>query len=177
MVATSGSAGSLTWRLDTTESGHRRLSLRGEIDENADLEPLLALMRDDVELDLADIRRINSCGVRVWVRFMRDLDDALRVTLSRCAPPVVDQLNTISNFRGRAEVASFLAPYICQSCQVEELRLLDVRSHFPPPSLNLSVAAPAFPCEKCGGVLVLDELPERYLAFLVDVQTPAMVSR
>ncbi len=85
---------------------------------------------------------------------------------ARCSPTVVTQLNAIYNFRGTARVESFLAPYVCETCHVDEYKLLDVAEHFPERTQPMHV--PAFRCGRCSGVMTFDELPERYLAFLVE---------
>jgi hypothetical protein len=153
----------LSWRMEPRPPGQLEVELRGEINENADFSELQRALRGAVTLVLEGITRVNSCGVREWVNFVRSLPEVSRLTFVRCSPPVVLQLNTIYNFRGGARVVSFLAPYVCEFCRIDEYRLLEVEEHFPDRTRPL---APAFRCQKCGGTLVFDELPERYLSFL-----------
>lgn len=155
-----------SWRITGHEGGGLQIELRGEIDENADFSELGHTLRGDVELTLEAITRINSCGVREWVNFMRGLTQVRTLWFVRCSPPVVLQLNTIFNFRGRARVRSFLAPYVCEACHADEYKLLDVDEHFP----DRRAHVPAFRCRRCGGVMVFDELPERYLSFLAEAE-------
>jgi hypothetical protein len=152
-----------SWRVERVEGDWLRVALRGEIDENADFSELHATLRGNVELSLEGITRINSCGVREWVNFVRDLK-VRSLTFARCAPTVVAQLNAIYNFRGAARIESFLAPYVCETCHVDEYKLLEVAEHFPDAAHGWYV--PAFRCARCSGVMTFDELPERYLAFL-----------
>jgi hypothetical protein len=151
----------LSWQVEA--GGERlRVQLRGEINENADFTELGRQLRGNVTLLLDGITRINSCGVREWVNFVRDLQvDSL--VFSRCSPAVVMQLNAIYNFRGPAQVESFLAPYVCETCHVDEYKLLQTAAHFPEP---VPQHVPAFRCPRCGSLMAFDELPERYLAFL-----------
>jgi hypothetical protein len=153
-----------SWRITRQDGDHLQIELRGEIDENADFSELRQTLRGDVELGLEGITRINSCGVREWVNFVRGLTQVHALSFSRCSPPVVLQLNTIFNFRGRAHVSSFMAPYVCETCHADEYKLLDVAEHFP----DRRAHVPAFRCRRCGGVMVFDELPERYLSFLAE---------
>jgi hypothetical protein len=157
-----------SWRVTGQEGDRLHIELRGEVDENADFSELKQRLRGEVELGLEGITRINSCGVREWVNFVRGLRDVHTLWFSRCSPPVVLQLNTIFNFRGRAHVASFMAPYVCESCHADEYKLLDVAEHFP----DRRAHVPAFRCRRCGGVMVFDELPERYLSFLAEGELP-----
>ena len=159
-----GTGESLSWRLEIRD-GRLVAHLRGEVNENADLAELRRQLRGDVELDLEGVARINSCGVREWVNFVRTLE-VKSLRFARCSPTVVLQLNTIYNFRGVARVKSFLAPYVCETCHVDEYKLLDTAEHFSEPSAVVPQHVPAFRCARCGGVMTFDELPERYLAFL-----------
>jgi hypothetical protein len=186
-----------SWRVAGAEGGRLRVELRGEIDENADFSDLCQALRGDVELGLEGITRINSCGVREWVNFVRGLPEVHHLWFARCSPTVVLQLNAIYNFRGSARVRSFMAPYVCAACHADEYQLLDVSVHFgdqcrrpagivPPTGAGAPVAGgdaarsahlaeirahlPAFRCQRCGGVMVFDELPERYLSFLSEVE-------
>jgi hypothetical protein len=145
------------------------VQLRGEINENADLSELERILRGKVTLLLDGITRINSCGVREWVNLMRELRRVSSLVFARCSPTVVTQLNSIYNFRGRAKVESFFAPYVCEVCRVDDYKLLDVNEHFPDRS---EPHVPAFRCSRCGGVMMFDELPERYLAFLAEPDLP-----
>lgn len=154
----------LIWRLERKD-GRTVAHLEGEINENADFSELLRELSGDVVLELEGISRINSCGVREWVNFVRALDRVTTLRFERCSPTVVLQLNTIFNFRGRARVGSFLAPYVCEACHVDEYKLLEVAEHFPDRG---RVPAPAFPCPRCAGAMMFDELPERYLSFLAE---------
>ena len=152
----------LSWRIKE-RPGFTTVEFFGEIDENADFAELRRRLKGAVVFHLAEVRRINSCGVREWVNFVRDLPHVTELTFTHCSPAIVTQLNMIYNFRGRAKVRSYYAPYICESCGHEDEKLIDVQSQFPNgPTDNV----PEFSCEKCGEPMEFDDLPERYLSFL-----------
>jgi hypothetical protein len=153
----------LSWHIQT-RPGAIVVEFHGEIDEHSDFGDLRARLHGPTIFDLGRVRRINSCGVREWVNFVRDLAATTQLTFVACSPAIVTQLNMIYNFRGPARIASFLAPYVCASCEAEEEKLLDVAAHFP----DRSREPPGFKCSKCSGTLEFDDLPERYLAFLND---------
>jgi len=71
------------------------VALTGTVDEDADFAPLVRELaaQPRIRLDLAGIGRINSCGVREWINFVRALPGATRLELMRCSPPVVAQIN------------------------------------------------------------------------------------
>ena len=100
----------------------------GEIDENADFADLRRRLRGPVAFQLGEVRRINSCGVREWVNFVRDLPHVTDLSFSHCSPAIVTQLNMIYNFRGRAKIRSFYAPYVCDACGREEEQLIDAHA-------------------------------------------------
>jgi hypothetical protein len=152
----------LSWRIKE-RPGFTTVEFFGEIDENADFAELRRRLRGSVVFHLAEVRRINSCGVREWVNFVRDLPGVADLTFTHCSPAIVTQLNMIYNFCGNAKVRSFFAPYVCESCNYEEEKLLDVQSQFPSGNVN---QVPDFKCEKCSMSMEFDDLPERYLSFL-----------
>jgi anti-anti-sigma regulatory factor len=162
----------LRWQLDQV-GGRLTVQLVGVLDENADLRPL-AELSGEVAIDLSGVRRISSTGVREWIDLMRALDGRCRVALVACSPASVTQLNLISNFRGQAQVESFIAPYACSECGVEREVLLDAAATSR--AIRLLRAAisqgltslPSLPCAECGATMELAEIPERYLTFLID---------
>ena len=160
--AQADSAVALSWRIDESQ-GNTVVEFFGEIDENADFADLRQQLKGTVIFNLAEIRRINSCGVREWVNFVRELSDVQSLTFTHCSPAIVTQLNMIYNFRGNAKIRSFYAPYVCEGCNNEEDKLLDVESQFP----NGDIATvPGFHCSVCNELMEFDDIPERYLSFL-----------
>ena len=152
----------LSWRIKE-RPGLTTVEFFGEIDENADFSELRRRLKGAVVFHLAEVRRINSCGVREWVNFVRDFPDVTELTFTHCSPAIVTQLNMIYNFRGRAMVKSFYAPYVCENCNNEEEKLLDVQTQFPDGDIE---SVPDFDCEQCHQAMEFDDLPERYLSFL-----------
>ena len=148
----------LRWQLEQ-DGGRLVVSLVGVLDENVDLRPLAAL-EGDLAIDLSGVRRISSTGVREWLDLLRSLEGRARISLIRCSPASVTQLNLISNFRGTAHVESFIAPYDCSGCGCECEVLLT--------AALVARGAPAVECPDCGTVMDFAELPERYFTFLVD---------
>jgi predicted Zn-ribbon and HTH transcriptional regulator len=138
------------------------ITLGGDIDENASFVELAPRLRGHVVFDLSAVRRINSCGVREWVTFHRDLVPASVTSLEfrACSPQVVAQLNSIANFRGRASVRSFMAPFVCEGCGFEDERLVEVAES------PMDTHLPEVRCPTCGLAMEFDDLAERYLSFL-----------
>ncbi len=161
-------SGRLEWHISEAAS-LTLVSLKGPINEDADLEPLAGALRDlfrdsrakptRLRLELSGISRINSCGVREWVNFIRSLPPECAVELDRCPPSVVAQLNMISNFAGSARILSVQAPYVCEACGNEENVLVAVT-----PGVSPEIGA--MRCRSCGGEMEFDDIQDSYFAFL-----------
>lgn len=137
-----------------------RVRIAGDITEESSFAALADLAAPIVVLDLAEVRRINSAGVREWVNFIKELGARREVRLERCAVAVVQQLNVVRGFCGNATVTSLFVPYLCAACGREHVELFErsaTGACEPPETL---------PCPECGGTMDFDDLPEAYLAFL-----------
>jgi predicted RNA-binding Zn-ribbon protein involved in translation (DUF1610 family) len=78
-----------------------------------------------------------------------------------CSVPFVLQACMVQDMVGRGSMASFFAPYHCEKCGYSEERLLQSAT-----VLAADLEPPVFACPACQAELVLDDLPERYFAFL-----------
>jgi anti-anti-sigma regulatory factor len=150
------------------------VKLSGVIDEDNTLaRTTKKLSGRTLVLDLAEVKRINSCGVRDWVNWLSDLHaKGKTVILTRCSPCIVTQLNLVNNFVGSAMVRSFFAPYYCASCDLEVLCLLQVedfagqaqpRAPRPGDPRTPNVQCPRH-TPQCD--LEFDDIEEAYFAFL-----------
>lgn len=153
----------MSWQLEAGADGNVRVVVAGSITEESDFTSLVAQRCDRLTMNLGSVDLINSCGVREWIRFVRALAEANRpFELVRCAPAIVRQLNMVANFKGKGAVRSVLAPYYCEPCRHEELRLVELAGGRPS-DLDTEI-----PCPKCDKGMEFDDLPETYLAFLDD---------
>lgn len=147
---------------EAAEQGSMVLAqLVGVINEdNALHERLTSTSGKGVLIDLGKVERINSCGVRDWIRFAQRLEAAgNNLYLLRCSPVVVAQLNMVRNFCGeKGHVVSFQAPYFCPNCDEERTET------FESSRLNTD-AEPSANCPTCGGKMEFDDLPDLYFAF------------
>jgi anti-anti-sigma regulatory factor len=149
-----------SWTVDV-KGGITQVALKGDITERADFSRLLPELSEDLILDLADVQRINSCGLREWLSFVRALEGSgKRFALERCSVPVVAQLNMISAFPGGGSVRSVYAPYFCPQCNEEHQRLITADDSAP------AQLSSDFPCPTCGSQLEFDDLPDHFLSFL-----------
>ncbi|HEY3351672.1 MAG TPA: PilZ domain-containing protein [Polyangia bacterium] len=135
---------------------------QGDLTEVAEFDDLAERLSGVVEFDLGAVRYLNSAGVRKWVLFLEALRNVSAYTFVRCSTAFVVQASMVSRLLGYGRIDSFWAPYICETCEIEDQRLL----HVSQPSTMSDMAEAQFRCSGCGGPLVLDEVPERVFAFL-----------
>ena len=138
------------------------LTLSGVIDERIDFDQLLGPLTGSVKINLRRIERINSVGVKNWVRYFGGLSDSgVELVYEECSPQIVEQINLVLNFVCGGTIASVLMPFNCSQCHsaftvgssLEDLR--NFKGQFPAP-----------PCPKCSGETNFDDIEEEYFAFM-----------
>ncbi len=142
------------------ETQRIRIVLKGDFTEATRFDELEASMVGRVDFDMAQVRYMNSLGVRAWCEFLRAAP-LQGYEFHACSVPFVLQASMVEDVVGRGTVTSFFAPYHCGNCDHQEERLLQSAA-----LLASSLEPPLFQCPKCDGQLLLDDLPERYFAFL-----------
>lgn len=151
--------------VSTSDRGDERLvAVCGAITEAADFSAALAPGPRRVVVDLSGVDRVNSFGVREWIRFLKALKDVgVGYALDGVSVPMVRQMNMIPQARGGAEVRAIFAPYYCPACDDER-------------ALRLAAGARSAPahasCPTCGAQMEFDDVPEAYFAFLADDARP-----
>ncbi len=139
------------------------VKLSGVIDEDNELADLTdAIPGGMVIIELGEIERINSCGVRDWVNWLNAIEaKGAEVVLVECSPAIVAQINLVHNFTGNGTVKSFYVPYFCPECDEEKVLLTEAIEMGPPPH-----EPPICRCDGCDLVMDFDDMPESYFAFL-----------
>lgn len=139
------------------------VKLGGVIDEDNELSDLVdKIPSGTAVIDLGEIERINSCGVRDWVNWLSRLEsNGTRSVLVECSPAIVAQINLVSNFTANGVVKSFYVPYFCPECDEEKVLLVEAQDMGPPPH-----EPPTCRCDECDLVMDFDDMPDSYFAFL-----------
>ena len=115
-------------------------------------------------VDLSGVTFMTSFGVRQWLRSMAAVPASVtHMYLVRCPMIIVDQLNMILNFGGRAKILSLAAPFICSACNATSKDVVDVIAEGD--AIRHAQLLPRA-CQRCGGTLVLDDHVESYFACL-----------
>ena len=110
--------------IEHTSAGEsHEASFDGQIDERSKLVEFAGRYSSgQLTINLEKVSFINSVGVREWIRMLRTLDDAgVAVMLRSCSEAMIHQVNMIVEAKGNADVASFYAPYQCDTCGFESL--------------------------------------------------------
>jgi anti-anti-sigma regulatory factor len=139
------------------------VKLSGVIDEDNELADLTdSIPGSMVVIELGEVERINSCGVRDWVNWLNALEaKGAEIVLVECSPAIVAQINLVNNFTGNGSVKSFYVPYFCPECDEEKVLLCEAAEMGPPPH-----EPPVCRCDGCDLVMDFDDMPDSYFAFL-----------
>jgi anti-anti-sigma regulatory factor len=139
------------------------VKLSGVIDEDNELTTLAdKIPGGTVVINLGEVDRINSCGVRDWVNWLGRIEkSSARPVLVECSPAIVAQINLVNNFTGTGVVKSFFAPYFCPNCDREKVLLVEAAELGSAPH-----KAPTCRCDECDGVMDFDDMEDSYFAFL-----------
>jgi anti-anti-sigma regulatory factor len=141
------------------------VKLAGVIDEDNELAELTDKIHGStVVIDLGEVDRINSCGVRDWVNWLGRVEAKnVDVVLVECSPAIVAQINLVNNFTASGVVKSFYVPYFCPECDEEKVLLCETGDMGPPPH-----EPPICRCDECDLVMDFDDMPDSYFAFLAN---------
>ncbi|MGZ3439194.1 MAG: hypothetical protein ACXVDD_06750, partial [Polyangia bacterium] len=153
-------------RLDKqSDGGITLLKLAGTIDEQFEGKKIASGIKGGtLILELAEIERISSFGIREWVDFIGAVSGKVQsLWFVECAPKVVDQFNMVANFGGTGSLVSFYAPYRCDYCDDDRRRLVQVAQDWEELKTG---KLPERVCESCGNAEYFDEDPLTFFSFL-----------
>nr|WP_309895738.1 protein kinase [Archangium sp.] len=137
---------------------HVRIS--GIIDETFPLTSSAPDLSGLIIVDLGQVERISSFGVRRWIEFASKLPPGgISLYVVNAPPVMVDQLNMVEGFSGVARVLSVLAPYTCRACGEDRLRLVDLQTEA---TVIAEGRAPEHSCPVCAGKLEFADLPSEF---------------
>ncbi len=137
--------------------------IAGVIDETFPLTSTSPELGGLLIVDLGQVERISSFGVRRWIEFASKLPvGGIALYVVNAPPVMVDQLNMVEGFSGVARVLSVLAPYTCRACGEDRLRLVDLQSEAP---IIAEGRAPEHSCPVCAGKLEFADLPSEFFDY------------
>ena len=138
--------------------------ISGIIDEYADFSSLSQRAQQSLNVDLSQVTRMNSSGIRTWIQSI--MRHKIELNLTNCSPVVVEQFSMIPEFIGKnGFVESFQAQFICGSCGTETQDTFQVGVDVFP-GQNYSDHVLEKTCPSCGQSMDFDHNPEIYFSFL-----------
>lgn len=139
-----------------------KAKLIGVIDEDVDFSQYNLSAYKKIDLDLSNIKSINSCGIREWILWMATTKNA-SVVFNECPKIIVDQINMVQGFLpANGRVQSFYVPYYSEESDEEKNILFTHGKEFD----DTSVKAPTdVVCSK-GTPMEMDVLEARYFKFI-----------
>ena len=148
------------------KDGYDQVNFDGSIDAEAEvhLSELLAKLNDKIIFNFKSVSSINSCGVRSWINFLRDVEAKNpEIIFEQCTPEVVMQINMIPSFKGSAKVKSVYGNFICDDCGEEKEELFTDGTNLPSGD---DIELDSISCPSCGSEMELEEMEDEYFAFL-----------
>lgn len=135
------------------------LSLIGVIDENTNFEKTIGKIHSSLDVNCKGIARINSIGVKGWVRYFNGLrKNGIRLRFFECPTAIIQQMELFHNFVDPSEICSLVISRFCKACkktQDEIFSVADLKKN----SFNIS----SEPCT-CGGMLNFDHTDDYFKA-------------
>ena len=115
-----------------SSQGASLLSLMGAIDEDVDFSKVTVTGNDVLQLNLNQVKSINSCGIREWMKWISGMGTQFReIQFVECPKVIVDQINMVQGFlptNGR--VSSFYVPFYSEESEEEKSILYSVGKEF-----------------------------------------------
>ncbi len=152
--------------LQTIEGSVLRLRFVGRFDEDAALMPIEFGKVSRVEIDLTEVKSINSCGVRSWIEWTSKFPKSIPISIFSAPKVFVDQLNRVAGFcPDQTKFESFYVPYYCELCSSSENTLFVAGNHY----IGFQIRGLRTPltCKKCPDqILIPDFSGATYFAFL-----------
>lgn len=143
----------------------QRCYFAGVINEDSEttLAALAAQVPQKVVFNFRRVESINSCGVRAWISFIRQIGAGREVAFEECTPEIVSQINMIPNFRADSRILSVYASYTCGQCNNHRNELFQEGRNLP---TEVGASLEPVKCDKCGAAMEMDEIEEEFFAWL-----------
>lgn len=140
-----------------------RIQLPEVIDERVDLAVLFGKTRPNLRISCANVKRINSVGLRGLKATLARLErEGAQLVFEAITPPLIEAIDFISNLiPAHSRIESVFVPYCCTACMQNFLVL------YPFDQLKEKQSEIEYEkCVNCGKVARFDHMPELYFGNL-----------
>ena len=140
------------------------ISIGGAVDEDAKFPKVEFNNIKQINFNFSKLKLINSCGIREWVIWLRDIPSDITVVYCQCPRILVEQINMIDGLMPKnGFVESFFIPYYCEECdEISDLLCSKGKDYggvdFEPKEF--------ISCNKCENNAEIDIIESKYLKFL-----------
>ncbi len=139
-----------------------KVKVTGVLDEDVDFNLYSLVGASSIELNLENVKSINSCGIREWIKWIRSAIGA-QVSYLLCPKIIVDQINMVQGFLpAGAKVLSFYVPYYSEESGEEKNVLFTLGKEYS----ESSVVPPAGIKDSAGQEMEIDVVESKYFKFI-----------
>jgi anti-anti-sigma regulatory factor len=144
------------------ENGNLIVEIEGSIDEDAVFDSVDLSVAGKIMIDLGKVNSINSCGIREWVKWLREKKEGNEISLRKCPKVIVDQINMVSGFLpDGANVESFYVPFYNEETDNEKFVLFTKGKEYSDSEVNVPEVK-----DDDGTDMELDVIEAKYFKFL-----------
>lgn len=139
-----------------------KVSISGTIDEDADFNPHSLVGAPAVSFELGQVKSINSCGIREWIKWVGTAGGAA-VEYNNCPKIIVDQINMVQGFLpASGKVKSFFVPFYNDDSGEEKSVLFTHGKEYT----DSGLAQPPEVKDSAGNAMEMDVVEAKYFKFL-----------
>src|SRR5665213_363285 len=112
--------------MKVTRNGSQFLAeMDGSIGETTPVFTIKLDICQQLTLDMSAVTSINSIGVKHWIMWTTRIPKTCEVAIVNCPYVIASQASTVIGFMTpKMKIESFRAPFICESCNFEQIQLL-----------------------------------------------------
>lgn len=145
------------------EDGKAVLEVIGNIDEDSNFQPADVGGAPAIVIDLDKVTAINSVGIREWIKWVKTMPAAAKLSVRKCPKIIVDQINMVAGFLPMGTtVESFFVPYYSDASGEEKMVLFNNGTEFK----GGEIFAPAEVKDDSGEAMEMDVIEAKYFKFL-----------
>lgn len=142
--------------------GVLKVSVSGVIDEDIDFSTHSIAGQSAIEFHLGNIKSINSCGIREWIKWVSTAAGA-SISYHECPKLIVDQINMVQGFLpAGARVLSFYVPFYNDDSGSEKNVLFTLGKEYD----ESGAVNPPSQTDDSGNEMEMDVVEAKYFKFL-----------
>jgi hypothetical protein len=142
--------------------GAFKVTMGGVIDEDADFNPHSLAGAATVDLYLPNVKSINSCGIREWIKWIGTAG-AAKIHYYECPKIIMDQINMVQGFLpAQGKVLSFYVPFYNEDSGDEKNVLFSYGKEYSDTGLGQIPEVK----DSAGNAMEMDVVEAKYFKFL-----------